>query len=230
MTTIAIQRFDPTTDERPVWATYDVTVAPNQTVLDALLVVAETIDPTLAFRRTCRSGICGACAGMINGQPRLFCQALVGALSTKGGERPAGAPPGVEAEIFVQPLQPFRVLKDLVVEMEPFFDAFERMQAWLVPSVRYDGLMSQDVFRRLWGATSCVLCGICVGGPDSQDGSHPAAVARVLRLANDPRDELGQARIARLERPERYDAEWAEALKTICPKAVDVGGVLPREL
>lgn len=229
MTTIAVQRFDPTTGERPVWVTYDVTVAPNQTVLDALLVVAETIDPTLAFRRTCRSGICGACAGMINGQPRLFCQAMVGGMSTKDGERPAGAPPGVEAQIFVQPLQPFRVLKDLVVEMEPFFDAFEQVQAWLVPAARYDGLMSQDVFRRLWGATACVLCGICVGQPGALEGSHPAAVARVLRLASDPRDELGQARLGRLERPERYGAEWAAALKAVCPKGVDVGRLLPRE-
>jgi len=225
---IAVQRFDPKTDERPVWATYSVNVAPSQTVLDALLVVAETIDPTLAFRRTCRSGICGACAGTINGQPRLFCQAMVGGMRSSGA-RPASVPSGVEAEIFVQPLSQFRVLKDLVVDMGPFFDAFERAQAWLVPSARYDGLMSKDVFRRLWGATSCVLCGICVGRAAAPDLSHPAAVARVLRLACDPRDELGETRLALLDQPERYDAEWAEALKTACPKAVDVSGLLPGE-
>jgi succinate dehydrogenase / fumarate reductase iron-sulfur subunit len=206
---LTVQRFDPAVDAEPSWASYEVDVAPHRTVLDALLMVADRIDPTLAFRRTCRSGICGACGGLVDGQARLFCQARV----------------GDAREIAVRPLPGFRILKDLVVDMDPFFDAFARAAAWLVPAAAYDGVVPPDTLRRMWGAAGCVLCGVCVGRAPAPDGSHPAVVARVLRLAADPRDALGAARLAHLDDPDRYDARFADALRAVCPKAVDVSGL-----
>jgi succinate dehydrogenase / fumarate reductase iron-sulfur subunit len=118
---------------------------------------------------------------------RLFCQELVG---SPGGE------------IVVQPLPQFRVLKDLVVDMDPFFDAFVRAEAWVVPAREYDGLVPPQTFGRLWGAAGCVLCGICVDQAHAPEQCNPAVVARVLRLAADPRDERGAARLATLDDPD----------------------------
>src|SRR5690606_6891133 len=73
-TQITVQRCDAGTSSEPYWQTYAVDVRGNETVLDALLLIADRIDPTLAFRRTCRSGICGSCAGQVNGRACLLCQ------------------------------------------------------------------------------------------------------------------------------------------------------------
>jgi succinate dehydrogenase / fumarate reductase iron-sulfur subunit len=222
VTMIAVRRFDPETAQQPRWATYVLAMERHQTVLDALLTISETIDPSLAFRRMCRSGICGSCAGRANGNPVLFCEAHVGDVAARGG-----VPPGVEAEIAIEPLAGFEVLKDLVVDMEPFFEGLARVEPWLVPNERFDGLMSRADARRMWGAATCVLCGICATGARSTGANpHPAAVAHLLRFVRDPRDARGEARLASLDRPERYNQRFAEGLKAVCPKDVDIAPLL----
>jgi succinate dehydrogenase / fumarate reductase iron-sulfur subunit len=217
--TVTVQRFNPAVDEKPYHQAYDMELPDHQTILDALLTIADTIDPTLAFRRTCRSGICGACAGTVNGHARLFCQASMGEI--------LGAAMG--HDILVAPLPGFRVLRDLVVDMAPFFTELERVNAWLVPDREYSGLMRKDVLQRLWSATRCVLCGVCAAGCGAElaaDGPHPAAVARVLRFANDPRDAIGRSRVELLK-PVLPGFGFAERLRTICPKQVDITDLIP---
>jgi succinate dehydrogenase/fumarate reductase iron-sulfur protein len=210
---IRVQRSHGEVDPQPFWQSYTVDVADQQTLLDALLLIADTLDPTLAFRRTCRSGICGACAASVNGRPCLLCQLSIGAAA---GSR-AGA-------IAVQPLPGFAVLRDLVVDMEPFFEAFDRAEAWLELNPDYDGTMPADVARSLWPAMTCVMCGICAGAERRDAGLHPAAVSRVLTLAHDPRDARGRSRRRVLATsPDRAFAEW---LKAVCPKGVDVTGLV----
>lgn len=204
-TTVMVQRFDPQSDRQPYWATYEVDVGSTQTVLDALLLIAETIDPTLAFRRMCRSGICGACAGTVNGRPGLPCQALASETSV-----PAGRSTGTQ--IAVGPLPHFRILKDLVVDMQPFFNALGRANAWLVPSPSYRGVMPKQLVRKLWSAATCVLCGICAASSAGPDSLHPAAVTRILRLAHDPRDALGPLRFDLLKPAVQVDAEFSRNL------------------
>ena len=75
---ISVQRFDADAGPEPYWQTYTVEMTDRQTLLDALLTIADRIDPTLAFRRTCRSGICGSCAGRVNGRACLLCQLSIG--------------------------------------------------------------------------------------------------------------------------------------------------------
>jgi succinate dehydrogenase / fumarate reductase iron-sulfur subunit len=211
---ISVQRFDANAGPEPFWQTYTVEMTDRQTLLDALLTIADRIDPTLAFRRTCRSGICGSCAGRVNGRACLLCQLSIG---EAGQARPDGI-------VQVQPLAGFAVLRDLVVEMESFFEAFDRAGAWLIPTPDYDGVLQPELASSLWPAMSCVMCGICARGAHDSGSLHPAAIARVLTLARDPRDASGSERLRALNPlPDRPFADW---LKAVCPKAVDVRGLV----
>ena len=210
---IRVQRSNGEVDPRPYGQSYTVDIADRQTMLDALLLITDTLDPTLAFRRTCRSGICGACAASVNGRTCLLCQLSVGAAAGSRAEA-----------IAVQPLPGFTVLRDLVVDMEPFFEAFDRAEAWLELNPKYDGTMPPDAARSLWPAMTCVMCGICAGVQRHAAALHPAALGRVLTLARDPRDARGRARESALETPpDRAFAEW---LRAVCPKGVDLRGLV----
>jgi succinate dehydrogenase / fumarate reductase iron-sulfur subunit len=213
---ITVRRFEVSPGAVPYWQTYVVDVRDNQTMLDALLIVTDRIDPTLAFRRTCRSGICGSCAAQVNGRSCLLCQMSIGEASS--GRQDA-------VPIRVEPLPGFRVLRDLVVDMEPFFAAFDRAGAWLEPNPEYDGLLLPDVAGTLWPAMRCITCGICASGAERGPAAlHPAAVRRVLALARDPRDAAGADRLRALDR--QPDRRFAETLKAVCPKDVDVTGLV----
>ena len=117
--TLEISRFNPEVDREPYFQEFRVTVEERQTVLDALLD-AWRQEPGLSFRRSCRSAICGSCAVTINGIPRLACQTLI---------REAA---GSNGRITVEPLSHFRQLKDLVVDLEPFFGSLKAVVPWLV--------------------------------------------------------------------------------------------------
>ena len=194
---------------------YQVTLPSTRTVLDALLWIEEHVDPTLAFRRMCRSGTCGICAGLVNGAQRLLCQTLL----KDASEVP---PAVVDALVLVEPLPQYRVLKDLVVDMEPFANEFARVHAWLQPNPEYDGLVSPPIMEMLWPVARCVMCGICA---EAGDGSvpHPAAVAKLLRLAADPRDAAPEERASMLKRLTDDDLQRVvDRLRTVCPAGVEV--------
>jgi succinate dehydrogenase / fumarate reductase, iron-sulfur subunit len=216
---IAVSRFDPASEARAL-SLFEVDLPPTMTVLDALLWIEEREDPTLAFRRMCRSGICGTCAGLVNGAPRLFCQMLL---------RDASAlpvPRDVSADVLVEPLPQFRVLKDLIVDMEPFFEELTHVEAWLEPDIRYDGTVPPETMTALWPVACCVLCGICA---ERDVSPHPAAVARVLRFACDPRDAK---RVARQETIQQFDEyhrmSLVRRLRAVCPAGVEIAPLFAR--
>lgn len=213
---VAVKRFDPGVDREAYWATFDVACGPRQTVLDALTFIEEQCDATIAFRRMCRSGICGSCAGLVNGAPRLFCQTLL-------SEADAGHAPPTPADVWIEPLPHFRVLRDLVVDMDPFFDALRRQKTWLVPDPAYDGRIPPARVDPMWHVSGCVLCGICAGLTE-EVSNHPAAIARVLRLAFDPRDVEGRSRLAGVDL--NQSAVVSEPLARICPADVDIRPLL----
>ncbi len=216
---IAVRRYDPPPAERRYVAFYDVELGDRATILDALLRIVEHQDPTLAFRRMCRSGICGACAGMVNGTPRLFCQTLIrDAMVTPVPDR-------VAADILLGPLAPFRVLKDLVVDMDPFVEELVHCETWLEPRADYDGRMLPRAVEPLWSVSCCVLCGICV--EDEREQPHPAAIARILRLAADPRDARGPTRLEGLETiTGDRRARTVQRLRALCPAGVEIEPLL----
>jgi len=219
---VSLTRFDPSHDTAPYSQRYAMEVRESQTILDLLMDLAADHDPTVAFRRACRSGICGSCAVSINGVPRLACETLVAEFAE-------------HREIAIAPLPHFRVLKDLVVDMDGFLDSLRNVVPWLVLRPDYQGRMSQAEVRRLEKAGECTLCGICQADGDIADGDprarlNPAALVKAFRMAFDPRDALGveRAKLVRdlglLERP------IDPAGKLGCPKLIDFAGQILPEL
>ena len=184
--TVTVTRFDPDRDTAPHPQSYQLEVRESDTILNVLLDLAADHDPSVAFRRACRSGICGACAMQINGQPHLACETLVADVSNGG-------------EIVIEPLPHFRVIKDLVVDIDDFLESLKPVVPWLVLDSAYDGRMDNEQVLKLEKANECILCGICrsdetVSENDPLAKLNPAAAVKAFRITFDPRDALGAAR------------------------------------
>ena len=184
---LRIKRFDPERDRRPHWESYTVEVEETDRVLDALHEVRWHHDGTLAFRRSCAHGVCGSDAMVINGHNRLACVLLV---------------KDVGHVITVEPLRGLRVLKDLVVDMDPFFDQYRSVKPWLVapPAVGdRERLQSPADRARYDDTTKCILCAACTTscpifwGNESFVG--PAAIVNAHRFVFDSRDQAAQERL-----------------------------------
>ncbi len=115
--TIKIFRYNPEKDKKPSYKTYKLEAIETDRVLDLLEKVKGYQDGTLSFRRSCAHGICGSDAMRINGFNRLACKTLVRDTGTK---------------ITVQPMLGLRVIKDLIVDMEPFFEHYRSVKPWLI--------------------------------------------------------------------------------------------------
>jgi succinate dehydrogenase / fumarate reductase, iron-sulfur subunit len=206
---LKICRFDPKQDSVPYFQEFVLTLEGTQTVLDALLLAWQQ-DPSLSFRRSCRSAICGSCAVRINGQAALACQTLMQKASSGGGP------------IIVEPLPHFRQLKDLVVDLEPFFESLKVAVPWLVMRDDYDGRMTPEVARRLEDPAKCILCGICNAETHETMAVKPAAMVKALRLAQDPRDAVGLHRLRLLQVPPEVLRLFLKDLPEICPKEIKI--------
>jgi len=208
-TVIKICRFDPEKDPVSTFQEFAMDLEGAQTVLDALLLAWQQ-DPSLSFRRSCRSAICGSCAVRINGRPALACQTLIEKASAHDGP------------IVLEPLPHFRQLKDLVVDLAPFFDSLNAVVPWLVLRDDYDGRMAPEVARRLEDPVTCVLCGICDAVFDEAGPAKPAALVKALRLAQDPRDAVGIHRLQLLETPAEILKLFLKELPEKCPKGITI--------
>lgn len=219
---VTVTRFDPERDIAPHPQSYTLEVRESQTILDVLLDLAAEHDPSLSFRRACRSGICGACAVAVNGVPKLACEMLVADAVQDG-------------EIRIGPIPHFRVLKDLVVDMDQFLETLRGVIPWLVLDPEYGGRISQSDLLHVVKASECILCGICQADGSAEEGDprsqlNPAAAVKAFRFAFDPRDVLGpeRAKLARdlglLDRPLDPSGRLG------CPKGVDFAGQIIPEL
>ena len=134
---VKIKRFDPEADARPYWSDYTFEARGTDRILDVMNHIKWEVDGSLAFRRSCAHGICGSDAMLINGVNRLACKVLVKDL----GER-----------ITIEPIRGLPVLKDLIVDMEPFFEAFEAVMPYFInddpppPGERYQSAEDRAVF------------------------------------------------------------------------------------
>jgi len=206
---LKISRFDPGMDTAPRFQRFVVGVEPNQTVLDALLC-AWRQDIGLSFRRSCRSAICGSCAVRINGRPALACQTLMEKAVAEG------------EPVTIEPLPHFKLLKDLVVDLEPFFESLKAVVPWLVLREDYDGRMSSEVARSLEHPATCILCGVCEADSETSGTLHPAGLVKALRLSLDPRDALGAHRIRLLQAPVEVLRLFVRELPDKCPKGIEI--------
>jgi succinate dehydrogenase / fumarate reductase iron-sulfur subunit len=213
--TLKLRRFNPELDRSPHWETYVVPAEPNDRLLDLLHYVKWQIDGTLTFRRSCAHGICGSDAMRINGVNRLACKVLVKDL------------PGT---VMVEPLKGLPVEKDLLVDMEPFFEAYRSVKPFLITKDKEptrERLQSAHDRERFDDTTKCILCAACTTSCPIYwtDEAYfgPAAIVNAHRFIFDSRDDGAEERLDILNDKEgvwrcRTTFNCTEA----CPRGIEV--------
>jgi len=170
---------------------YDVPRRASQTILDVVTHVQRHVDPSLAYRYACRVGMCGSCAMTVNGKARWTCRTHVDAVAGEG-------------TLEIGPLHNLPVVRDLVVDMAPFFDKWAAAKGEFRPTAtRHDGFAKvspASPARRAIDATiECIGCAVCYASCDvvgwKPDYLGPAALNRAYTLVNDVRDGAGISRL-----------------------------------
>ena len=213
--TFKILRFNPEQDDTPHWETYYVTFERLDRVLDALHQIKWEQDGSLTFRRSCAHGICGSDAMLINGVNRLACKVLI-----KDLKQP----------ITVAPIRGLPVEKDLVVDMEPFFAAYRKVQPFLInddPEPTRERLQSQDERERFDDTTKCILCAACTTSCpvfwNDDDYIGPAAIVNAHRFIFDSRDTAGKTRLEILGAKEgAFTCRTTFNCTDACPRGIKV--------
>jgi succinate dehydrogenase / fumarate reductase iron-sulfur subunit len=187
---LRIRRFNPEDHKPAWWGEYTLNdVNPSDSVLDLLHQVKWEIDGSLSLRRSCGHGVCGSDAMRINGANALACKMLVSRLVKEGSDL---------AKIQVEPILGLPVLKDLVVDMEPFFDHYRSVKPYFIndtkpPENGRERLQSAEDRARFDDTTKCILCAACTTSCPSfwANGRYvgPAAIVGAHRFIFDSRDE-----------------------------------------
>ena len=187
--TVKIFRYNPEKDTRGHYETYTVDAHENDRILDVLELIKGHKDGSLSFRRSCAHGVCGSDAMRINGRNRLACKVLV---------RDVGA------NITVEPMLGLPIKKDLIVDMEPFFDNYKKMLPYFIndsalPADGKERLQSPEQRARFDESTKCILCAACTTSCPSFWASDeyygPAALVTAHRFIFDSRDEGASERL-----------------------------------
>ena len=215
--TFTIFRFDPEVDKQPRYQEYAIDVEPTDKILDCLNKIRWELDPTLVFRASCSHGICGSDAMVINGHIGLACQKLVRDFKTANN-------------FVIEPLPLFNVVKDLIVDMNPFFEKHRHVRPYLInddQAPKTERLQSAGEQKTIEPALRCILCASCTSScPISRtnpDYLGPAALLRAFRYIHDSRDRAMGSRLAQVDND---DGAWG--CKTmwwctdVCPKGIPV--------
>lgn len=218
--TFRIRRYNPEIPgkDKPYWQTFELKdVQDTDRVLELLHRIKWEQDGTLAFRRSCSHGICGSDAMRINGRNALACKLLVKNLGPK---------------VQIEPILGLPIKKDLIVDMEPFFDHYRSVMPYFInndalPADGRERLQSPEMQSIYAESTNCILCACCTTSCPSfwANGKYvgPAAVVQAHRFIFDDRDQGAQQRLEALSDP---DGVWR--CRTIynctpaCPRGIEV--------
>ena len=214
--TIMVRRYNPEVDGEPKWQDFDLTMYGTDRVLDALHKIKWELDGSLSFRRSCAHGVCGSDAMRINGRNRLACKTLLKDLD-------------LSQPIYVEPIKGLEVEKDLIVDMNPFYQAYRDVKPFLIASGDPDRerLQSAEDRERYDDTTKCILCAACTTSCPVfwNDGQYfgPAAIVNAHRFIFDSRDEAAEVRLDILNDKEgvwrcRTTFNCTEA----CPRGIQV--------
>jgi succinate dehydrogenase/fumarate reductase iron-sulfur protein len=216
-----ISRFDPDSKKSYV-SNFKVPIRKGTTVLDAFMYIKDHLDETLTFRHSCRMGICGSCAININGKPMLACYTQVLHLEADS--------------LNIEPLANMPIIKDLVVDIEPFFDQYKKTRTILIKPE--EELKKPNEFTQLpaelskfWDLTLCIKCSICYSAcPAAIDERFlgPASLTANYRFIADPRDQGCPGRLKPMA-----DNIWlctqCNSCTLFCPKLVGCANAIVDE-
>ncbi len=212
---IKIKRYNPDVETKPHWETYTVKCEPTDRVLDALHKVKWEIDGTLSFRRSCAHGVCGSDAMVINGANGLACVQLI---------------QDVGNNITVEAIRGLPVIKDLVVDMEPFWAQYRSVLPYLISTTDpgyKERHQSQEQRDRFDDTTKCIMCAACTTScpvywaNDTYVG--PAGIVQAHRFIFDSRDQAGEQRLDILsKRSGVFKCRTAFNCSEACPRGIKV--------
>ncbi|XP_044731688.1 succinate dehydrogenase [ubiquinone] iron-sulfur subunit, mitochondrial-like [Chrysoperla carnea] len=215
-----IYRWNPDANEKPHMQEYELDLnSCGPMVLDALIKIKNDVDPTLTFRRSCREGICGSCAMNIGGVNTLACISKIDTSSSSATK--------------IYPLPHMYVVKDLVPDMNHFYNQYKSIQPWLqrdnekIGSQQY--LQSVDDRKKLDGLYECILCACCSTSCPSYwwNGDRylgPAVLMQAYRWIIDSRDEATANRLEKLRDPYSvYRCHTIMNCSKTCPKGLNPG-------
>ena len=217
--TFRVRRFDPDTDSAPHWSEYRLDVHEGMTVLEALHQLKAQKEPTLAWRSSCRMGVCGSCGMFINELPQLACQTQVLHLGTD--------------VVTIAPLPNYDNVKDLVPDLAPLIEKHAAVKPYIIylDQVEIDSptgefLQTPDEREAFSQFTHCIKCGLCLAACPTVATDPlflgPQALAQAYRYTADNRDCGMKERIEAIDifhGP--YQCHLAGACSQACPKGVD---------
>jgi succinate dehydrogenase / fumarate reductase iron-sulfur subunit len=214
---LRILRFNPEHDTEAHFEDYTVQAEPMERLLDCLHKVKWHEDGSLALRRSCAHGICGSDAMVINGKNALACKLLV-----KDLPQP----------VTVEPIRGLPVIKDLVVDMEPFFAGYRAVMPWLIPDPdeiepERERLQSPEERERFDDTTKCILCAACTTSCpifwSDEQYVGPAAIVNAHRFIFDSRDAGARQRLEILSQKDgAYKCRTVFNCTEACPRGIKV--------
>lgn len=214
--TFRVQRYDPEKDKKPHYEKYEVELEPTDRVLDGLIQIKSFQDGSLTFRRSCAHGVCGSDAMRINGANALACKALVRDVGRK---------------ITVEPMLGYGVIKDLVVDMEPFFEQYRAMLPYMINDEPTEANQEREQSiqdrERYDDTTKCILCAACTTSCPSfwanDDYVGPASIVNAHRFIFDSRDTGGDERLEILNtRNGVWRCRTIYNCTIACPRGIEV--------
>ena len=213
---LKVFRYNPEQDKKPSYQTYELEAQPTDRVLDLLEYVKNYIDGTLSFRRSCAHGVCGSDAVRINGVNKLACKVLVQDLRT--------------SKIRVEPILGLPVIKDLIVDMEPFMAHYKSVMPYFVndeaPPAK-ERHQTQEERARFDDTTKCILCACCTTSCPSYWANEqyvgPAAIVNAHRFIFDSRDRAAADRLGILnDQFGVYPCHTIFNCTIACPREIEV--------
>ncbi|MCF6158060.1 MAG: succinate dehydrogenase iron-sulfur subunit [wastewater metagenome] len=219
-TIFRIFRFNPVHDKKPYFQEFEVTLTrKDQTVLECLFYIQQRLDDSLAFRSSCRAGICGSCAMHINGKYRLACNTQVSGLTSDS--------------ITIRPLAHMPIHKDLFVDMKPFWEKYEHIKPYLIPGKPSpetgEQIQTPDERSRIDVLIDCILCACCHSScpitASQEKYLGPMAFLHVDRFFSDTRDGAAEERLAVVNN--EYGVWRCHTVfncQEVCPKDLDPSG------
>ena len=215
---VSVYRFNPETDDRPYMKDYTVEIPEGRDlmVLDVMALIKEQ-DPSVTYRRSCREGVCGSDGVNMNGKNGLACITPVSEVAKRG-------------KLKLRPLPGLPVIRDLIVDMEQFYENYRRVEPYLqndtLPPTK-ERLQSPEDREKLDGLYECILCACCSTScpsfwwnPDKFIG--PAGLLQAYRFIADSRDTATEERLSNLEDPfSVFRCRGIMNCVSVCPKGLN---------